>query len=323
MRTASATCMAVLLTLFAACGATTYAQDYPTRPVTFVVPYAPGGGADALARILAGRLTAALGQQFLVENRPGAGGVAGTDYVVKSRPDGYTLLFIDNIFQISPFLMKVPYDPVKDLAPVSMVSSIPLFLIVRPEKNINTLAELVATIRKNPGKLSYGSGGIGSLHHLSFEAFKQELRLDIVHIPYKGSGQSVVAFQTGDVDVLVASLPSVVPLIKAGRAKLLASTSLERSPVTPDVPALAESIAGYNFPNELGVLAPAGTPGPVIAKLNNALAKIAKEPEIIQRLKDLFAGSPVSISPDDYSKNIQKNMTLYKEAVRVSGAKAN
>ena len=253
MRAWKKSCSLALLWIF--CSAVS-AQDYPNRPVRLIVPSAAGGAPDVFARVVGQRLSEAMGQQFIVENRPGAGGISASEAVAKAVPDGYTLLVPDiPQLAINPFMFsKLPYDPQKDFAPVSLIASIPLFLVVQPSAQINSVAELVAAARANPGKMNYGSAGIGSLHHILMESFKGALGLNIVHVPYKGSGQSTPAFIGGDVTMLVTALAAIGPHVKAGKAKLLAVSSLARSPQEPDVPAVSESVAGFDFTSEIGLL---------------------------------------------------------------------
>ena len=312
-----------LLLLWAALGVV-QAQDYPNRPVRLIVPYAAGGAPDVFARVIGQRLSEALGQQFIVENRPGAGGISASEAVAKAAPDGYTLL-VPDIPQvaINPYMFaKLPYDPAKDFAPISLIASIPLFLVTQPSAHINSVAELVAAAKAAPGKMTYGSAGIGSLHHILMESFKVALGLDIVHVPYKGSGQSVPAFIGGELTMLVTALAAVGPHVKAGKAKLIAVTSLARSPLAPEVPAVSESLPGYDFTSEIGLLAPAGTPRPIIARLAAEVAKAVRHPDTVQRLTALGA-VPVGNTPEAYAENLKRNLERYAKAVKDSGAKVD
>ncbi len=304
--------------------ATAQAQDYPNRPVKLIVPYAAGGAPDVFARVIGQRLSEAMGQQFIVENRPGAGGISASEAVARAAPDGYTLL-VPDVPQtaINPYMFsKLSYDPAKDFAPVSLIASIPLFLVTQPSAQINSVAELVAAAKAAPGKMNYGSAGIGSLHHILMESFKASLGLDITHVPYKGSGQSVPAFIGGELTMLVTALAAVGPHAKAGKAKLIAVTSQARSPLAPEVPAVSETIPGYDFVSEIGLVAPAGTPAAVINKLAAEVARAVKHPDVVQRLTALGA-VPVGNTPEAYGEMMRRNLTRYAKAVRDSGAKVD
>jgi tripartite-type tricarboxylate transporter receptor subunit TctC len=299
-----------------------FAQGYPNRPVKLVVPYAPGGSPDVFARVVGHLMAESMGQQFNVENRPGAGGISACDYVAKAEPDGYTLL-VPDIAQlaVNPYVFaKLPYDSVRDFAPISLIGTIPLWLVVQPSMGVNTIPELVKLAKSKPGQLNYGTGGIGSLAHLLMESFKRPLGLDIVHVPYKGSGASRVDFLGGRLDILMCALAAIEPHVKAGKAKLLGVTSLNRASFAPDVPSISEFIPGYDFTAEIGLLAPAGTPPSIINKLSAEVAKAVKHPDTVQRFTKISA-LPVSTSPEAYAENIKRHLIRYKEAVKDSGAK--
>lgn len=299
------------------------AQEYPTKPVRLIVPYAPGGSPDVFARVMATRLSEALGQPFVVENRAGAGGIAAAEYVAKSDPDGYTLLVPDVAqLAVNPALFaKLPYDPVKDFAPISLIGSIPLFLVVRPALQVNTVPELVVLAKAKPGQLSYGTGGVGSLAHILMESFKRPLGLDIIHVPFKGSGASTPAFLAGHVDMLMTAFAAIGPHVAAGNAKVLAVSSATRSPAAPDVPSISDFIPGYDFTAEIGLLAPAGTPAPIINKLAAEVAKAVRHPDTVQRFSTIGA-VPMSTTPEAYAANIKRQITRFDKAVKESGAKA-
>lgn len=314
----------VLLVLLACLGLAR-AQDYPVRPVKIVVPYAAGGAPDVVARVIAQRLSEALSQQFVVENRPGAGGIGAVVAVAKSAPDGYTLLVAD-VAQtaINPHLFAdLPYDTLRDLVPVTNIANSPLFVAVGASVSIASLGELIAYARGNPGRLSYGSAGIGSIHHIAMESLKAAAGIDIVHVPYKGSGQSVPAFLTGEVQVVVSALPALGPHVKSGRAKLLAATSPARSAQAPDVPAVSESFAGYDFVAEIGLLAPAGTPARAVSTLSREATKAAAHPESAARFVALGMEPAASGTPEAYAERIRRNLDRFASAVKVSGAKPN
>ena len=313
-----------LIALFAvvACGGA-LAQAYPNKPVKLIVGYAPGGTPDVIARTIGQKLSQTMGQQFVVENKPGAGGLTSTQSVAKAPPDGYTLLVADiGQLAISPFMFKQPgFELMKDFAPISMVALTPLFIAVNPALKVTNFKDFVAYAKANPGKLSYGSAGIGSIHHISMESLKAELGLDIAHVPYKGSGQSVPGFMAGDVQVLAGAYPALRPAIDSNKATLLAVTSLKRFSHQKNVPAVSEFVKGFDFPSEVGFLAPAGTPPEIIAKLNAEINKALKDPELLTRLENL-GSDPAGTTPAEYSANLKANLAKFQKAVQVSGAKA-
>jgi tripartite-type tricarboxylate transporter receptor subunit TctC len=299
------------------------AQGYPNRPVKIVVPYAPGGLPDTMARIVGAKLGDATGQQFVIENRGGAGGITGVTEVVKAAADGYTLLVADvGQIAINPHLFsKLPYDPIRDLAPVSLIGTSPLYLVAHPSVRAANFRELIALAKAEPGKLNYGSSGTGSIHHLATEALKSGLGLDLVHVPYKGTGQSVPALLGGQVSLLYSALPSIAGHVKDGKVKLLAISTAQRSPQTPDVPTVAESgIPGYEFVAEIGLLAPAGTPREAISRLAAEMAKAVKLPDVAQRFGQLGI-EPVGSTPDAYSAINKAAYEKYGRVVKATGAK--
>ncbi len=303
--------------------ATACAQGFPNRPMKIVVPYAPGGLPDTIARVVAVKLGESFGQQLVVENMPGAGGISGVGEVVKAQPDGYTLLVADvGQIAINPHLFsKLPYAPLKDLAPVSMIGTSALYLVAHPSVPVNSLKELVALAKAQPGKLNYGSSGIGSIHHLATEALKSGFGIDIVHVPYKGTGQSVPALLGGQVALLYSALPSIAGHLKDGKVKMLAISTAKRSPQTPDVPTVAESgIPGYDFVAEIGMLAPAGTPREVVNRLAGEVAKAVKQPDVVQRFTQLGI-EPVGSTPEAYAQANKADFDKYATIVRATGAK--
>src|ERR1700741_952784 len=277
----------LLAMLVVACAA--HAQ-YPARAIKIVVPYAAGGLPDTMTRAVTPKLGESLGQPVVVENMGGAGGISGGPEVARSPADGYTLLVADvGQIAINPHLFaKLPYDPMKDLAPVSLIGTSPLYLVAHPSVPASTLQELVADAKAHPGKLNYGSPGIGSIHHRATEALKAGFGIDIVHVPYKGTGQSVPALLGGQVALLYSALPSIDGHLKDGKVKILAISSAQRSPQTPEVPTVAESgIPGYDYVAEIGMLAPAGTPRVIIQRLAGEMAKVVKQPDVVQRFTQL------------------------------------
>jgi tripartite-type tricarboxylate transporter receptor subunit TctC len=314
--------LAVLLVLASAAA---WAQDYPARPVRLIVPYAAGGLPDTMARLVTPKMSEALGQQLLVENRPGAGGISGTEAVAKAAPDGYTLLIADvGQLAINPHIFsRLPYDALKDLAPVSLLGSSTLFLVLHPSVPANTFQELVALARAKPGALNYGSSGLGSIHHITSEAFKLAFGLDIVHVPYKGMGQAVPALLGGQVSMVFSALPAVEGHVKGGKVKLLALSTPQRSAQAPEVPTIAELGApGFNFAPEIGMLAPAGTPHAIVQRLSSEVGKAVRSPEVSQRFRQLGI-DPVGSSPQEYAARIRNDYERYGKVVKVSGIKVD
>ena len=307
-----------VLTAFAAC-----AQGYPNRPVKVVVPYAAGGLPDTIARLVGQKLGESLGQQMVVENRGGAGGIVGTNEVAKAAPDGYTLLVADvTQIAVNPHLFSnLPYEPLKELTGVSLLGTSPLYLVAHPSLAANDMKELIALVRSQPGKISYGSSGLGSIHHLAMEALKTGLKLDLVHVPYKGTGQSVPALLGGQVALLYSALPSIEPHVKAGKVKILAISTAQRSPQTAEVPTVAESgIPGYEFIAEIGYYAPAGTPREIVSRLAAEAQKALKQPEVVQRFRQLGI-DPVGSTPDAYNAANRASFEKYAKVVRAAGVK--
>jgi tripartite-type tricarboxylate transporter receptor subunit TctC len=301
------------------------AQNYPSRALRIIVPYAPGGLPDTMTRLVGGKLSETLGQAIVVENMGGAGGINGVAEVVKAAPDGYTLLVADvGQIAINPHLFsKLPYQPLKDLAPVSLIGTSPLYLVAHPSVPVKSLKELVALAKKEPGKLNYGSSGIGSIHHLATEALKAGFGIDLVHVPYKGTGQSVPALLGGQVSLLYSALPSIAGHLKDGKVKMLAISSVKRSPHTPDVPTVAESgIPGYDFIAEIGLLAPAATPREVIQRLASEMAKVVKQADVVKRFTELGIDA-VGSSSADYSALNRQEYEKYGQLVKQTGAKVD
>jgi tripartite-type tricarboxylate transporter receptor subunit TctC len=313
----------VSLLIGLAFAAAVHAQGYPNRPLKVIVPYAPGGLPDTIARLVGAKLSESLGQQMVVENLPGAGGINGVNEVVKAQPDGYTLLIADvGQVAINPHLFsKLPYQPLKDLAPVSLIGTSPLYLVAHPSVPANSLKELVALAKKEPGKLNYGSSGIGSIHHLATEALKSGFGIDLVHVPYKGTGQSVPALLGGQVALLYSALPSIAGHLKDGKVRMLAISTAKRSAATPDVPTVAEvGIPGYDFVAEIGMLAPTGTPREVVNRLAGDMAKAVKMPDVVQRMAQLGI-DPVASTPEAYGQINKAANDKYAAIVKATGAK--
>jgi len=299
------------------------ADSYPTRPIRFVIPNPAGGLPDTVARIYAQRLSERLGQAVTVDNHPGANGVLACQSVMSSPKDGYTFLVSDgSTFSVNPRLYaNLSYDLKRDFSEVSLAARAPLYLAVHPRVKANNLKELVAYIKANPGALTYGSSGIGSTHHLSMEALKTALNLDITHVPYKGSGQSVPALVGGQVDMLFAALPSLSGFVKTGQVKLIASNAAQRSQQEPNTPTISETVKGYDFSPTIGVFAAKGTPQTAIDKISAEIAIIAKSSDMTQ----LFATAgidPVGSTPREFERALSEEIEKIGKAVTAAGIKA-
>jgi len=298
------------------------AQAYPNRSIKFIVPYSAGGLPDTVARIYAQRLGERLGQPVVVDNKPGANGVVAAQAMATAPKDGYTFLVTDgSMFSINPSLYKtISYEYKRDFVPVSLAARAPLYLAVNPKTPANNLRELIALAKAKPGLLTYGSSGIGSTHHLSMEAFKAALSLDITHIPFKGTGQSVPALIGGQVDMLFSALPSLSGFVKAGQVRLIANNAGKRSSQEPNVPTLAEVIPGFDFAPIIGVLASTGTPQAAMDRISAEMTAVAKQPETIQILSN--AGiEAIGGSAGDYARAIADENERLGKAVQTAGIK--
>lgn len=302
-----------------------FAQEYPSKPVKIIVGYVPGGGPDFVARSLGQKLTEILGQPFVVENRPGAGATTATAQVARMPADGYTLLLGETgQLVIAPFIYKnLAYDPVKDFTPISLVgTSSGMLLVSNPRSSIKTIQDLVREAKANPGKIDYGSSGIGSIHHIAMEVFKADAGLDITHIPYKGSGQSVASILAGDVPLLFTSVPAAGSHIRAGTLSLLAVSAPNRMSAYPDTPSLSEIVKDYDYLSEMGLLAPAGLPAEVLAKLSKAIKLAAESPDLLEAFKKNHYILKYT-TPAEYAENIRRNLKKYERAVRIAKVPVN
>ncbi len=297
--------------------------SYPNKPIKFVVPYSAGGLPDTVARIFAQRLTEKLGQSVVVDNKPGANGVVAAQVLATSPKDGYTFLVTDgSMFSINPAIYKnLGYDYKRDFMPVALAARAPLYLAVHPKVPANTLQEFIALARSKPGTLNYGSSGIGSTHHLTMEAIKAALGLDITHVPFKGTGQSVPALIGGQVEVLFSALPSLSGFVKAGQVKLLATNAAQRSSRAPTVPAIAELIPGFDFAPIVGVLAATGTPAAVIERISFEIAAIAKTPEVVTLLSNAGIDA-IGSTPADYNRAILGENERLAKAIATAAIKS-
>jgi tripartite-type tricarboxylate transporter receptor subunit TctC len=314
------------LALFAVVAAASMApaQDYPTRPITLVVPYAAGGGNDVMARTVAEKMSRTLGQNVVVENRAGAGGSIATRAVAKAAPDGYTLVIGGTgTLAVNPTLYEnVGYDPRKDFAPVGLIGMGQLIVLVNPNVPARTIPELIALAKKEPGKLSYASAGIGSGIHLGAVLFEQMADIKLTHVPYRGTGPALTDLIGGHVQIYFSSIPSAIGIAKEGKVRPLAVTGPKRSPVFPDLPTVAEAaLPGFEAVLHYGVVAPAGTPRPVIQKLSAALREAVMAPDTKERMA-ADGTEPLPSTPEEYAADIDKEETKWSAIVRKAGAKA-
>ncbi len=302
-----------------------HSQGYPNKPIRLIVPYAPGGATDIIGRAAAAELTKTMGQQVIIENRPGAGGNLGAEQVARSAPDGYTLLVSpSSLHGITPFLYtKLPYDPNKDLAPIIVLGSFANVLVMNPSIKANSVSELVALIKASPGKFTYASSGSGSTIHLSGEMFKSMLNLDIAHVPYKGSSPALTDLMGGQVSIMFDNIPSAITFIRSGKLKPLATTGPTRSSSLPELPTMIEAgFPGYISTAWFGIVAPAGTPKEIIAKINAEGQKAAKSPDFIKRMNEL-GYDIVGGSPEQMAAMIQEELKRWGPVVKSSGAQVD
>ena len=314
-----ASTIAVALALAGAAPAA--AQSYPAKPVRVVVPSGAGGSVDTLARLVAQKMSANMGQQFVVENRSGSGGVIGTEIVARATPDGYTLLMAYGSHVVNPTLYpKLPYDTVKDFTPITQVAVQPLLVNVHPALPAKSIKELVALAKARPGQLNYGSAGAGSGGHLATEILCMMAKVRMTHVPYKGSAAAMFDVVAGNTQLMVVTLITSLPQVRAGRLRAVGITSAKRSPIVPDVPAVAETIPGYDVEVSYFFLAPTGTPRDIVTKLHGEATRALKQPDVVERLARDGA-SPVANTPEETAQVIDREIVKWGEAVKASGAK--
>jgi tripartite-type tricarboxylate transporter receptor subunit TctC len=303
------------------------AQSYPTKPVKLIVPFATGGPADVYGRFIAQKLTEATGQSFVVDNRPGAGAVIGTDAVAKAAPDGYTLLLMSNTQTVNESLIPTkPYNLLRDLVPVAPINYSDLVLVAHPSLAANNIKELVALAKSKPGRLNYASSGPGTPYHMAGELFKALSGTFIVHVPYRGSSGARTDVIGGQVDMMFDAVTTMTEQIKAGKVKAIATSGKVRSSVLPDVPTVAESgvagLAGYESTIWLGVMAPKATPAAIVNQLNAAISKITSSPEV-KAAWGKQGATPMVMSPDAFAKYTRDDVDKWAKIVKISGAKAD
>ena len=298
------------------------AQTYPSKPVRLIVPFPPGGSNDIVARMLATQLAGPLGQSVVIENKGGAGGVLGTDVAAKSAPDGYTVLLISVAYAFAPALYKtLPYDPATAFAPVTIVGRGPSALTVHPSVPANSVAELIALAKAKPGTLNYASAGVGSFQHLSAALLMNQAGINVVHIPYKGGGPAMADVMGGQAQIVMPSLIQVVPHIKSGRLKALGTSGTKRSALLPDVPAIAETLPGYESQNWWGLLVPAHTPPPVVDRLYAATSEVLVSKETAKRIETEGAEA-VRMTPAEFGRFITAELAKWGKVARAVGIQA-
>ena len=318
-RAATATLLGTLLAL-TTLGA--HAQDYPTRPIRIIVPFAPGGSADVFGRVIAQRLQESMGQNVIVDNRPGAGSVIGTDAVAKSAPDGYTLLLMSNTHTVNESLIpNKPFQLMRDFVPIAPINYSDLVLVAKTGAPFNTLGELIRVAKAKPGGMSYASSGPGTPYHMAGELFKAMAGISIVHIPYKGSAGARTDVLGGQLEMMFDAIPTMTEHIKSGKVKAIATTGKSRASALPEVPTMAEAgVPGYEATIWLGLMAPKGTPAAVVTKLNAELSKITSNPEV-RRAWGAQGTTPMTMGVDEFTRYMNDDITKWARIVKISGAK--
>jgi len=308
---------------FLFCFAQSAAAQYPNHSIKLIVPFPPAGATDIVGRIVAQKLSERLGQPVVVENRPGAGGTLGSDLAAKSPPDGYTLLIAtSSTHSIGPVLQKLPYDPIQDFAPITQVATVPDVLVVSPKLPVKDLREFVALARSQPGKLNFASSGIGTITHLNGELFRMVAKVDLVHVPYKGTQLSLPDLASGNVAMLVDSLASALPNIRNGHVRPLALKAAKRSPLLPEVPTFAEAgMPAFDVYTWFGMFAPAGTPPGIVARLQREVVASLKSPDLLERFEAVGA-EPVGSTPQQFVERIRIDAAKWGEVIRTANVKA-
>jgi len=298
------------------------AQQYPSKPVRIVVPFAPGGGSDFIARFMAQRLSAGLGQQVIVENKPGAGGMLGITQGVQAAPDGYTLVLIASSYTVNPSIYKFSFDPVADITPIIQLSQGPLLIVVNPKVPVKTTQELIAAAKAKPGAINFASSGQGSVIHMATELFQTMAGVKMNHIPYKGTGPALTDTIGGQVDVFFSSTATAVPQVQSGKLRAIAVTTLKRIPALPGVPTVNESgVKGYEVVLWHGLIGPKGLPRPIVQRLNAEAAKALKVPETAQQLQN-DGVAPAGGTPEQFLAQIKKEIGIWRKVAADAGVKA-
>jgi tripartite-type tricarboxylate transporter receptor subunit TctC len=296
--------------------ATAGADDYPSKPVRLIIPFPPGGSNDVVGRMIATKLGERLGKQIVVDNRGGAGGVIGTEAAANAAPDGYTLGVISIAHAVNPWLYKLTYDPIKSFSPVAILATGPNVLAINPGLGVNSVKELIALAKSKPGEIQYASAGVGSFQHLGGELFKLEAGVDMLHVPFKGGGPAMVDVIGGHTKLLFSSLVQTTPHLKSGKLKALGTGGKTRSPILPDVPTIAEAgVPGYEATNWWGIVAPAGTPAPIIARLHQEIAAVQQSPDVQEQFKRQGA-AVLQMSTAEFTAFIGTEMKKWERVVK-------
>lgn len=299
------------------------AQDYPTKPIRMIIPFPPGGGSDVTGRVVATALSERLGRQVVVDNRAGAGGVIGSELAANAPRDGYTLLMVSLAHAVNPWLydLKGRYHPIKSFAPVAIIAASPIVLVVNPSVPVNSVADLVALAKKQPGRLQYASAGVGSVTHLAAELFKYKAKVDILHVPFKGAGPATLDVVGGHTNLLFGGLLATVPQVRSGKLRALGVGSLKRNPILPDVPSIAEAgIPGYETVNWFGLVAPAGTPAAVVERLHREVTAVQNLPEV-QKQFDADGATVLRMSPARFGAYMVADTNKWEQVVKEGGIK--
>ena len=294
-----------------------WAQGYPTKPIRLIVPFPPGGGTDILARVIAPQVSETLGQPVIVDNRPGGGGTLGAGIAVRADPDGYTLILVSGSYGANAALHDLPYNSVIDIAPIILIGTTGLVVTMHPSVRIKTITELIAHARANPGKLNFGSAGTGGLGHLAQELFRLHTKVDITHIPYKGTGPVMNALLSGEVDSSFSSLVPSIPHVKAGRLRAIAVTTPKRSRAIPDVPTVSETVPGYDVTHWYGMWGPRGMPREIVTRWNREVAKVLRS----DAMKKWLAGEglePAGGPPEEFLDRIRSDVDKWKKVVKAA-----
>jgi tripartite-type tricarboxylate transporter receptor subunit TctC len=308
--------------LLVALSTTLAAQEYPDKPVRLIIPFPPGGSNDVVGRMIGTKLSERLGKQVVVDNRAGAGGVIGTEAASKADPDGYTLLIVSLAHAVNPWLYKLNYDPIKSFTPVAILASGPNVLAVHPSLPVNSVKELVALAKQKPGELQYASAGVGSFQHLGGELFKLTAGVDILHVPFKGGGPSMIDVIGGHTKMVFSSLVQTTPHIRSGKLKALGTGGPKRAEILPDVPTIAEAgVPGYEAVNWWGIVAPAGTPAAIVEKLHREVTAVQNS-EDVQKQFSSEGASVVQMSSAEFAKFIESEMAKWERVVKEGKIKA-